>query len=239
MLGQNGLACGKRLTTSCDAASMTASSGVKLEQTKHLASMRIEHSHARTIREFDATRFFHERGIDHRHVILTANGYPQFAPIDGKKRFVWRAAHVNGAFDFIRRGVNQRDRIRAYRYDDECLGVGRVAETMHQELPAIEWAEGAGYRIAEPDHAEQLVAGRIDNGDGVRSLVRRVNAIVGGDGDVWTSPGRLLRIYRERYRQGVSTKALFHGMAPHSLEFDLGPGLDVRASRCFSQSCII
>src|SRR5206468_10968661 len=34
ILGQNGLTCGDRLTILCDARSMTASSGVKLEQTK-------------------------------------------------------------------------------------------------------------------------------------------------------------------------------------------------------------
>ena len=34
MLGENGLTCGNRLMTLCDATSMTASSGVKLEHTK-------------------------------------------------------------------------------------------------------------------------------------------------------------------------------------------------------------
>src|SRR6185369_6465808 len=34
IFGQNGLACGNLLMTSCEATSITASSGVKLEQTK-------------------------------------------------------------------------------------------------------------------------------------------------------------------------------------------------------------
>jgi hypothetical protein len=49
---------------------------------------------------------------------------------------------------------------------------------MHQQLPSVERTQSARYGIAEPDYSQKLVAGGIDDRNGVRSLVRRVNPVV-------------------------------------------------------------
>ena len=64
---------------------------------------------------------------------------------------------------------------------------------MNEELTFVESARSTGRRIAEPDHAEELVHGGIDHRNHVRNyLVHRVNAIAVGDRNV-CSPRRLLR----------------------------------------------
>src|ERR1700757_2116465 len=109
-----------------------------------------------------------------------------------------RAADVNDAFDFIRCCVDERYRIRCYRYHRERLGIRRVTETVHEQLSFVERTQRSRYRIAESDHAKELVFRRLNYRNRIGSLVGRINAIVAGDWNVWPRPGRLLR---ERARE--------------------------------------
>lgn len=59
--------------------------------------------------------------------------------------------------------------------------VGRETHPVHQHLSLIEWAEVAGFGIAEPDDAEQFIIGGIGNGDRVRKLFGGVDAIAMAD----------------------------------------------------------
>ena len=103
-----------------------------------------------------------------------------------------RPADVNDAFNFVRRGVDQRDGIRSDRNDSQRLGIGRVTESVNKKLSFVERTQRAGHRIAKSYHAEQLVLGRINHRNRVRSLIGRVNAIVTRDRNVRPCPGRLL-----------------------------------------------
>ena len=158
-----------------------------------VAAIRAEHGHARAVGHLDAAGFLHLDRVDDRDVIFAAHRHPQFVSVRREKYFMRRTANVNNSLHFVRGRVYQRYRIRSYRNDGERLRIWRVAQAVHQKLANVERLQSGWHRLAEPNHAEQLVAGWIDHGDGVRGLVCRVNAVVSGDGNVGTAPGRLLR----------------------------------------------
>ena len=64
------------------------------------------------------------------------------------------------------------------------LVVRREAHAVHEHLPLVERAEIGRLRIAEPDHAEQLVVGGIGDRNGVGELLGGVDAVAMADRDV-------------------------------------------------------
>ena len=62
--------------------------------------------------------------------------------------------------------------------------VGREAHAVHQDLPLVERAEIRRLRIAEPNDAEQLVVGRIDDRHRVGELLGGIDAVVVAHRDV-------------------------------------------------------
>jgi hypothetical protein len=123
-------------------------------------------------------------------------------------------AYVNLSFDLVRRRIDQRDRIGTYRNDGECLSIGRVSQPVYQQFTSVERAESAGHRIAKPDHAEQSVAGRVDDRNRIRGLVRRVHAVVAGDGNIGSPPQSLLCIGIDRKHKEHQHERFFHAIPP-------------------------
>ena len=62
--------------------------------------------------------------------------------------------------------------------------VGRKAHAVDEHLPLVERAEIAGLRVAQPDHAEQPVVGRIGHRDRVRELLGRVDPVMMADRNI-------------------------------------------------------
>src|SRR5260370_7411224 len=83
--------------------------------------------------------------------------------------------------------------------------VWRQPDVRDQQLTAIEGAQVTGQRVAELDHSEELVVRRIDNGNGVRKLIRSVEAVAVTDGDV-----RSLRSSRNLTRERLDRKREKH-----------------------------
>ena len=105
---------------------------------------------------------------------------------------MWRSTDVHDAFDFVCRCIDQRYGIRSDRNDSQRLAVGRITESVNKKLSFVERTQRSRHRIAESDYTEQLVLGRINHRNRVRSLIGRVNAIVTGDWNIWPRPRRLL-----------------------------------------------
>ena len=149
MLGENGLTCGIRLMILCDATSITASSGVKLEHTNAYLPSGPNMVIPGTVRHFDAANFLHSDGINYRDVVFAAHRHPQLASVRSEECFMRRTAHVNHAFNFVRRGVDQSDGIRSHRDNSQRLGIGRVTESVNKKLPFVERTQRSWYRIAK------------------------------------------------------------------------------------------
>jgi hypothetical protein len=66
-------------------------------------------------------------------------------------------------FDFIGRRIDEAHGIRADRDDGERVMIRREAHAVCQDLSLVERAQIRGRRIAEPDHAKELVVHRIDD----------------------------------------------------------------------------
>src|SRR2546425_8208450 len=54
--------------------------------------------------------------------------------------------------------------------------------TLFRSLPAVQGAEIAGRRIAQPNHADEPVVCGIAHGNGVRELLRRIHTVAVTDG---------------------------------------------------------
>ena len=104
-----------------------------------------------------------------------------------------RATDINDAFHFIGCRVDERDRIRSNRYHGKGFGIRRITKSVNKKLSFVERTKRSRHWIAKSNHAEQLILRRVNYGNGIGSLVRRVNAIVTGDRNIWPSPGRLFR----------------------------------------------
>jgi len=101
----------------------------------------------------------------------------------------------------VRGGIDERDRVGTDRDHRERAMVWRKPHTMDQQLTAIERAHVTGRRVAKLDQSEELVVRRIDNGNGVRKLIRSVEAVAVTDGDV-----RSLRSSRNLARERLDRK---------------------------------
>jgi hypothetical protein len=62
--------------------------------------------------------------------------------------------------------------------------IGRKAQSVHQQLAAIERAEARRQWIAQPDDPEQLVVDRIGDRHGIGELLGGVDAIAMADRNV-------------------------------------------------------
>src|SRR5947208_16619589 len=103
-----------------------------------------------------------------------------------------RTPHVNDAFDLIRCGIDQGDRIRSNRNDSQRLTVRRKTESVNKKLPFVERTQSSRHRVAKSYNTEQLVLSWIDYRNRVRRLIRGVNAVMTGDWNIFACPRRLL-----------------------------------------------
>jgi hypothetical protein len=62
--------------------------------------------------------------------------------------------------------------------------VGRKPHPMHQQLSLVERTEIGGRRVAEGEHADELVIHRIDDRHRVRELVGRIESVPMADGEI-------------------------------------------------------
>src|SRR4030095_1336936 len=157
---------------------------------ERILAVRPEHGHAWTVGQFDALRLLHPRGINYRYVIFTAHRYPKLTSIRGEECFMWRSTDVHDAYNFVCRRVNQSYRIRSDRNDSQRLAVGRITESVNKKLPLIERTQSSRHRVAKSYNTDQLVLGRINHRNRVRSLIGRVNAIVARDWKIRARPAR-------------------------------------------------
>ena len=95
-----------------------------------------------------------------------------------------RAPDIGDVLDGVGRGIDEIHGIRADRDHGNGAMIGRKSHAVHQQLAPIERTETGRQRIAEPDHAEQLVVDGIGDRDRVRELLRGVDAIAMADRDV-------------------------------------------------------
>jgi hypothetical protein len=80
--------------------------------------------------------------------------------------------------------IDERHRVGPDGDDRERAVVRRETHAVNQQLAPVQRTQVAGRGIAQPDHAEQPVVGRIGDGDGVRELLGRVDAVPVADGHV-------------------------------------------------------
>ena len=148
-----------------------------------------EDLHAGTIRQRDPRLLLICIAVEHRDIVLTTHRDPYFPSVRREEGLVRRAAHIGGVLDRIGRRIDESDGVRADRHDRKGPPVGRETHAVHQHLPFVERTEVRRLRLAEPDHAEELVRHRIRHRHGIRELLRGVDTIAVAQGNVGRGGG--------------------------------------------------
>ena len=90
----------------------------------------------------------------------------------------------------VGRGIDEDNRIRADGDNRDGAMIRRKPHAVHQQLALIERTEICRQRLAKTDGANELVVDGIGDGDGVRVLFSRVDAILMADGNIGVGRGR-------------------------------------------------
>ena len=140
--------------------------------------------HARSICHDDPRLLLVGRAVEHGDVVLAPHHHPDFPAVGREERLVRRASDVSDVLDRVGRGIDEIHRIRADRHHRKGAVIGRKPQAVYKQLAAIERTEARRQRIAEPDHAEELVVDGIGHRDGVGKLLSGVDAIAMADRNV-------------------------------------------------------
>src|SRR4029077_16657341 len=110
--------------------------------------------------------------------------------IPRKERFVRRAPDISYVLYTIGRGIDEVYGVRADGDNGHGAMIGRKPHAVHQQLAFIERTEIGRQRIAKTDGAKELVVDGIGDGDSVRVLFGRVDAVLMADGNIGIGSGR-------------------------------------------------
>ena len=160
--------------------------GLRIERRADVAvlAVRREDLHAGAGGHLDPRLLLEGVAVEHRHIILAAHGHPDLLAVRREEGLVRRAADIGRVLHRVGRGVDEGDGIAADRDDRDRLVIGRVAHAVDENLPLVERAEIAGLRVAEADHAEELVVDRIGHRHRVGELLGGVDPVAMADRDV-------------------------------------------------------
>jgi hypothetical protein len=147
-------------------------------------AVRREDLHARPGWNLDPRCLLVSAAVQHRDVVLAANGDPDLLAIGRKESLVRRPADVGHVLHGVGGRVDESHRVAADRHDGNRPVVGREAHSMHQHLSTVERAQIARLGIPEANHSQELVVGRVGDRDGVGELLGGVDAVTVADRNV-------------------------------------------------------
>ena len=163
---------------------MTAVSRIERRADVAVFAVRRENLHAGAGRNLDPRLFLKARSVEDRDVILAAYGDPDLLAVGREEGLMRRAADIGRVLHGVGRGVDEGHGIAADRDDRDRLVIGRVAHAVDEDLAFVERTEIAGLRIAEADHAEELVVDRVSHRHGVGELLGGIDPVAMADRNV-------------------------------------------------------
>jgi hypothetical protein len=160
--------------------------GLRVERRTDVAVFAVwrENLHPRTGRHLDPRSFHESVSVEHGDVVFASHRHPDFLAIGREESFMGRAADIGGVLHRIGGGVDKSHGIAADRDDGDHLVIWREPHAVHEKLPLVERAEIAGLRVAETDHADELVVIRIGHRNGVRELLGGVDPVAMADWNI-------------------------------------------------------
>src|SRR5260370_12491118 len=96
-----------------------------------------EDLHARHRRHLDARLLLKALPVEHRDIVLAANGYPDFLAVWREERLVRRAADIGRVLDRIGGGIDEGDRVAADRDHRGGLWIGPKTNAVNQQLALV------------------------------------------------------------------------------------------------------